>query len=114
MDDQRVFARIDANFPLKFLDPRNGREGIADTVDISANGVGIITDEYLSAKTPLEMWLQIPDQHEPLYLRGEVVWSEGLSDTPRQRAGVHLENARLMSLARVLWFKRRSGGTIGD
>jgi len=108
MDDRRVFARIDAKFPLRFLDPVNGREGNAETFDISANGIGFVSREDLSANTRLELWLDIPDQHEPLYTRGEVVWSQALSGTPQQRIGIHLEKAELMGLARVLWIKRRS------
>lgn len=105
MDDNRVFARINARFPLKFLDPVSGREGSADTVDISANGVGFITNEYLDIRTALEMWLQIPDQHEPLYLRGRVVWSGNQAEAGR--VGVRLDRAELMGLARVLWLQKR-------
>lgn len=106
MEDRRVFARIPARFPLRFLDPRSGRDGDADTVDFSANGVGFVTGESLPAKTPLEMWLNIPDKHDPLYTRGEVVWSEPLADANQYRVGVQLEKAQLMGLARALWIKK--------
>jgi hypothetical protein len=77
-------------------------------MDISANGLAFVTKDSLSAKTPLEMWLDIPDQHEPLYTRGEVVWSEASAAREEQRAGVRLEKAELMGLARVLWVKKRN------
>jgi len=105
MEDHRVFARINIKLPVKFLDPTSGKEGKADTTDISANGLGLIVNESLPARTPLEIWLGIPDKHEPLYTRGEVVWSEPLSGTGEHRAGVRLEKAELMGLARVLWLK---------
>jgi len=108
MEDRRVFERINTKMPLRFLNPINGREGMADTVDISANGLGLVTNGSLSAMTPLEMWLDIPDHREPLYTRGEVVWSEPLPDTGQQRVGVRLEKAELMGLARVLWIKGKS------
>ena len=108
MDERRVFARINTRFPLKFLDPASGREGNADTVDISANGLGLVTQENLSVRTPLELWLGIPDQHESLYTRGEVAWSKALTDTGEQRVGVRLERAELMGLARILWMQKRS------
>ncbi len=108
MDDRRVFARIDAKFPLRFLDPVNGREGNAETFDISANGIGFVSREDLSANTRLALWLEIPDQHEPLYTGGEVVWSQGAAGSSmQQRIGIHLEKAELMGLARVLWIKGR-------
>lgn len=97
MDDRRVFERIDVNLPLRFLDIVNGYEGSAQTFDISANGIGFTAAEGLSSNTRLELWLNIPDQHEPIYTRGEVVWSAG------SRIGVQLEKAELMGLARVLW-----------
>lgn len=102
MDDRRVFARIGAKLPVRFLDPVNGSEGTAQTFDISANGIGFTTSCDLSFNMRLEMWLDIPDQHEPLYTRGEVVWIKG------PRIGVHLEKAELMGLARVLWLKRQA------
>ncbi len=107
MEDRRVFARIDTRLPVRFLDPTSGREGNADTVDISANGLGLVTQENLPVRTPLEMWLDIPDHHEPLYTRGEVVWSCALADTDQRRVGVRLEKAELMGLARILWIKER-------
>jgi hypothetical protein len=55
------------------------------------------------------MWLDIPDQHEPLYTRGEVAWSQTLPDTGQQRLGIRLEKAELMGLARVLWMKQKAG-----
>ena len=107
MEERRVFARINTRFPLRFLDPTSGREGNADTVDISANGLGLVTHENLPVRTPLELWLDIPDHHEPLYTRGEVVWSQALVDTDQRRVGVRLEKAELMGLARILWIKER-------
>lgn len=106
MDDHRVFARISAAFPLRFLDPTCGREGEAETVDISANGIGFTTNEKLANRTPLELWLSIPDQHDPLYTRGEVVWIKDAADAGSKRIGVRLEKAELMGLARVLWVKK--------
>jgi len=107
MEDQRVFARIDVKFPLRFLDPSNGREGEAETVDISANGVGFVVDnKNLTVNTPLEMWLRIPDQHAPLYARGEVVWSGGSGESSQQRIGVRLERAELMGLSRAMRLKK--------
>jgi len=108
MEDQRLFARIAARFPLRFLDPSSGIEGDAETVDISANGIGLVANENLAVRTPLEMWLSIPDHHEPFYTRGEVVWSQAQPDTGLKRVGVRLEKAEFMGLARALWIRRRN------
>lgn len=106
MEDRRVFARIAAQFPLRFLDPHSGKDGEAETTDISANGVGFVTGENLRLKVSLEMWLEIPDKQAPLYTRGEVVWLGPIGEANQCRVGVQLEKAQLMGLARTLWIKK--------
>lgn len=107
MDDRRIFERISMSFPVRFLDPSSGQEGEANTVDISANGLGFITKESLSARAPLEMWLDIPDNRAPLYTRGEVIWAQPLPNSTEQKVGVQLEKAELMGLGRTLRKNRR-------
>lgn len=101
MEDRRVFERFAASFPLRFIDSNANRQGQAQTVDVSAKGVGLVTDRELSVGVPLEMWLGISDDHEPLYMRGEVVWSNSLEPN-RYRVGVDLERADFMGMSRVL------------
>ena len=103
MNDRRLFARIDARFPLKFLNSISGNEEVARVVDISASGVGFVTESSLPINAPLEMWLNIPDRHVPFYTKGDVVWSTHIPEADQQRVGVRLEKAELMGLARILW-----------
>ncbi len=98
-EDKRIFARFPMELPLRFLESSADREGLAKSVDISSKGLGLVTEEKLLPNTSLEMWLNIPDRPEPLYTRGEVVWSEG-SSASGFRCGINLERADLMSLAR--------------
>lgn len=101
MTDRRIFERFSANFPVRFLDLNENKEGDGRLYNVSAKGLGLVTKENLKFRTVLEMWLVIPDNGEPLYTRGEVVWSlpSGLNE---YRAGVNLDKADLMGLARVL------------
>jgi c-di-GMP-binding flagellar brake protein YcgR len=101
MEDRRIFERFNAHFPLRFLSLGENKEGQAVTQDISAKGMSFVTNEDLIPRTPLEMWLQVPDKGEPIYTRGEVVWSKMVEPT-KYRAGVELEEAEFMSLSRVL------------
>ena len=101
MQDRRIFARFPVCLPLRFIDVGGNKEGEAQTQDISAKGIGLVTNAELSPRTPLEMWLEIPDRGEPLYTRGEVVWSKFLEPN-KYRVGVELEEADLMGMARVL------------
>ncbi|MFA5090439.1 MAG: PilZ domain-containing protein [Candidatus Omnitrophota bacterium] len=111
MEDRRMFARITLNVPLKFMDVHTGVEGVGETVDLSANGVGFISAEnkpILSTGVGLEMWLNIPDQHEPLYVKGTVIWTKATPEGKKQRVGVSLEREELLHLARILWVKNKA------
>lgn len=101
MEDKRIFQRFSMRFPVSFLDVTTGREGVAQTSDISAKGIGITAQTHLAPRTPVELWLRIPDQGDPLYTRGYVVWSN-LMEQDTYHIGVNLERADLMGLSRVL------------
>ena len=101
MEDHRIFDRIAAKLPMRYIDPQSGTEGEAQLQDISAKGIGLVTQAGMSRKTALEMWIDVPDKGEPLYTRGEVVWSQMVAPQ-KYRTGVNLEKADLMGLSRVL------------
>lgn len=100
-DDKRVFERFNVNMPVRFLNIYSNHEGLAQTQDVSAKGVGVVTNEQLPVNTPLELWLEIPDKGEPLYTRGEVKWSKS-TGINEYRSGISLEKANLLGLSRVL------------
>jgi c-di-GMP-binding flagellar brake protein YcgR len=100
-EDRRIFQRFSVKLPLRCLNLNSGKEFAAQTNDISANGIGLVTEENLPAESPLEMWLAIPDKCQPLYARAEVVWSN-MMETNKYRVGVRLEKTDLMGLSRVL------------
>ncbi|MFA5145626.1 MAG: PilZ domain-containing protein [Candidatus Omnitrophota bacterium] len=100
-EDKRIFERFPTGFPVRFLDLNENREGEAQSMDISAKGIGLVANKELAPRTPLELWLDIPDKGEPFYTRGEVVWSKMIGDS-RCQLGVNLEKANLMGLSRVM------------
>ena len=102
-EDRRLFARIKLKIPLRFLAPDSGKECKAETMNISANGVGFITDVNLPEKATLEMWLEIPDHHAPFYTRGEVIWSKALDNTGQQRVGVRILREDFIGFSRIFW-----------
>jgi hypothetical protein len=101
MDDKRVFQRFNIRFPVKLLDLNTGQEINAETSDVSAKGLGVWSKDALKSNTPLEAWLKIPDRGDPLYTRGNVVWSKAECDG-ECRLGIDLERADLMGLSRIL------------
>ena len=101
MEDRRIFQRFSVKRPLRFLDMENGEEGQALTQDVSAKGVGLTSDRELKVRSALEMWLEVSDKEEPIYTRGEVVWSKK-DASGSFAAGINLEKADLFSLSRLL------------
>ncbi len=101
MEDRRIFERFATSFPVKLLDISSGQEGEASTCDVCAKGVGVLMNKQLTPGAPVEVWLKIPDQGEPLYTRGAVAWSK-TEKANIYRAGINLEKADLMGLSRVL------------
>lgn len=100
-EDKRVFERFSVNLPVRFLGSSANEEVRAQTQDISAKGIGLITRERLPVNSSVEMWLEIPDRGEPLYTRGEIVWSKS-TGIEEYRSGINLEKADLLGLSRVL------------
>ncbi len=101
MEDRRIFERFSARLPLRFLNLDNGKEGIAETRDISAKGIGLVSAEELPSRTPLEMWVELPNGASPIYSRGEVAWSKPVN-AQEYRSGINLNEADLMGVARIL------------
>lgn len=104
-DDRRIFARIKLKVPLRFLDLHNNVYGKGETVDVSANGLGFVTQKQLPTNTPLEIWLDIPNCYEVFYTRGESVWTQLNEDDASQRVGVRLDKEEFMGLAQFLRLK---------
>lgn len=106
-DDNRVFERFKAVFPVRFLDLIANNEGAAKAINISAKGICINSNLALTQQAPVELWLDIPDNSHPLYTRGEIIWSKctGQND---YCSGINLHKADFMGLARVLRVKSTS------
>jgi len=101
MEDRRIFARFVVKLTARVLNLVNSAEVSAEANDVSAKGVGLVANQKLEPNTPVELWLQIPDRGEPLYSRGQVVWSEPIGPNA-YRCGVNLEKADLMGLSRAM------------
>jgi hypothetical protein len=98
--DHRIFERFPVNLSARYLNLDTGKEGLANTQDVSAKGLGLATSEELSLHTALEIWLEMKDKGEFLYTRGKVVWVR-MVDVNNYKLGVELEKADLMGISRV-------------
>ena len=98
-EDRRVFDRIHHKFSLRFSEWNKEREIEAQAVDISGAGIGFVSSKRLAPKTPLEIWLKIPDHDAPVYATGLVIWSKNLSgDIQKWRIGVRFIKANVLDL----------------
>lgn len=99
--DRRRFERIPLNTPVKFFDVASNRENMGQTRDISAQGIGLLTNQQLPPGTHLEMWLEISNRGNALHINGKVVWSEEVGPN-RFRAGISLDKPQFLGMGLVL------------
>ena len=99
-EDRRVFERIPIAMLLRLIGLDTIKELEANTFDVSAKGLGIVIKDHLKPGDHLELWLNMPDKKEPLYTRGEVIWTK-LQETGEYRTGISLEKAEFMGMSRV-------------
>ena len=99
--DRRIFERFPTSISLRYLDLDAHYAGLAQTTDISAGGIGLVTDVKLYKNTPLDLWLNVPDKGEPLHTKGQVLWSDMVAQNS-YRVGIRLNRIDLMGMSRVL------------
>ena len=105
--ERRVFERFSVELPVRFIDIYRYQEGEGKTVDISAKGIGMVTEQNLTPFTPVELWVDTPLQHQTFYARGEVVWSKPISEN-LWRIGLEFERADLMGVAQLLRLSKKT------
>ena len=103
VDDQRVFERFMARFPTKFKDSRNDFGSNVFLRDISADGVRIASRERLFPKDSIDLLVDLPDGHNPMSLKGRVMWIKGV-DSNSWEAGLKFNKVNLMSTHRIFKF----------
>ena len=96
--DRRFFARFNASVAVKCFrqSPKQG-----STIDISAQGVGIISEEELKPEMPIEIILSFPKGNEEFVASGKIIWARKTQDN-RYRVGVALEKPELMMISQFL------------
>jgi hypothetical protein len=100
MNDHRIFERFKKEIAARFIG-LDGKESVAKTFDVSAKGLGLTTSQELKSQADLEIWLDVPNSTDPLYTRGQVVWSK-LAGKEGFHSGIELERADLMGISRLL------------
>jgi len=92
--ERRAFARYSVKILLRYFNLNLPGEARAQTQDISAKGLCLVTKEALAADASLDIWLQMPDNSEQVYIEGKVVWSN-MIEPDKYKVGVNLKNTGL-------------------
>ena len=99
--EKRKFVRFLIAIPLKYAALNIEKRNETRTVDISAQGLGLITTEELPLNTPLNICLKIPDNNEEILLEAQVVWTDKL-DKSGYSSGLKLNGAQIKPIPLVL------------
>lgn len=100
-NERRKHPRFPIKLQLKYCRENgpNQEDGYAHTNDISAKGMGMVTDEQLAPDTAIDIWIQIPHD-ELIHAKGKVIWSKLFE--LKYRAGVSLEYPELNPISLAL------------
>ncbi len=99
--ERRKFPRFSISLPLTYCNLSSKRINQAEIHNISEQGIGFVTNEELTPGTYLEIWINLPDNHEQIYLKGKVVWEQKL-ETNQYGIGINLVESRLKPIPIVL------------
>ncbi|MBI5145073.1 MAG: PilZ domain-containing protein, partial [Candidatus Omnitrophica bacterium] len=99
--ERRRVPRFSVSIPLTYYNFNSQKSNQGKLHNLSAQGIGFVTDEELAPGTYLEIWLEMPDNGEQIYTKGKVVWTKQL-ETNQYRVGINLEGFNLKPIPIVL------------
>lgn len=67
-----------------------GKKLNAETIDISATGLGIVLDYEIPVDCTLDVWVTLKDDPDKFFLSGKVRWSKPAGERGKFAAGIHL------------------------
>ena len=72
MQERRQFVRINARFPVAYKAPQG--EGHGWSLDISAEGIGLVIKTRVEYGATMELRIGLPDSQKPLDVEARVLW----------------------------------------
>lgn len=111
LEDKRLFERVPIDLSMRMRDRDTNVWNLVKATDISAGGIGILSDKSLPSRTSFEMWLPIPGKGESYYTKGRIAWIKPSepSEPNLYRAGVTFDETDLMGMSlfmRDAWRRR--------
>jgi len=103
-EDRRTYERFLAKLSLSRSEENSLEKHSLRTHDISAEGIGVISDKKLSFGDEINMSLHLPGSNKEVSAQGKVVWSKRSGGG--FRVGINLDQTRLMEVSTILRFLR--------
>ena len=75
-------------------------EFTAQTSDISAEGLGLKTQEKLTPGDNIEIWIHLKGDAAPLHTYGKIIWIKKIAD--KYRVGIKFDSLHLLPLGVAL------------
>jgi PilZ domain len=101
-EDRRTFERMKLELPLSYSGENCEGKNYVHTHDISAEGLGVTSDNILADGAQLDMSLRVPRTEKEFTVKGKVVWSRKCGGS--FRSGISLCRAELMEISTILRF----------
>lgn len=101
--DRRLWERFPARFPAKLKDERSDFGEKMTLCDASAVGVRFLSKERFYLHDSVALEVKIPDGHEPMHIKGEVMWVREKEDG-RWEVGLRFFKSDFMHVTRLYKF----------
>ena len=100
LTDRRIFERFRINLHLVCVPKEPGDNREVNAFDISAQGLGLISDTNLTPGAKCDLTLRIPALDKEFPAHGTVIWTKKFNT--RFRCGLQLDPSHLMGISTVL------------
>jgi len=95
-----MFDRFEVDFSADVKQSHAEQSNFAQCYDISAGGLGLLTEGKLTPEANMEIWLGIPDGHPPFRSLARVLWSKQVQEN-KWRSGLEFEKVDFMGVRRI-------------
>ena len=99
--EKRALVRFPVTLPLVFRETYLNNFISAQTLDLSAGGLSMVTDRLLFSGEGLEIFINMRDNNEQIRQKGVVVWSNTLN-SGKYRVGIRFAEGNLKPIPLIL------------
>lgn len=100
-EDRRIFTRFPIRLAAKCIIEGKKEELYLRTIDLGADGIGVLVGEEVNLGDNLNIWLHIPHIKQDFYTKGNVIWTQKIGEG-EIRSGISLDKPDLMGISLAL------------